>query len=134
MEIRNTHILVCVIHWYHRVTNGFQLVFCIKCIVRHVIEVRKSGTTCFSCQSLLLSTTVLNDIDTITMYITVFTAILLIFCHLGVAMKPYLMQTLRLSLCTAYTSTEGVNLYLKPVTGTSFNLWDTFWLKVYTLR
>ena len=65
--------------------------------MRHVIEVRKSRTTCFSCQSLLLNTTVLNDIDTITMYIIVFTAILLIFCHLGVTMKPYLMQTLRLS-------------------------------------
>ena len=89
------------VHCYHRVTNGFQLVFYVKCIVRHVIKVCKSGTTCFSCQSLLLSTTVLNDIDTITMYITVFTAILLIFCHLGVAMKPYLMQTLRLSLCNS---------------------------------
>ena len=52
----------------------------------------------FSCQSLLLSILpYLMIIDTITMYIIVFTAILFIFCHLRVAMKPYLMQTLRLS-------------------------------------
>ena len=36
---------------YYSVTNVFQLV---KYIVRHVIEVRKSGTPCFSCQSLFV--------------------------------------------------------------------------------
>ena len=33
----------------------------VKHIVRHVVEGRKSGMPCFSCRSLLLSTTVLND-------------------------------------------------------------------------
>ena len=43
-------------------TNGFQSVFCEKYIVRRVMEVRESWTPCFLCRSLLLSTTVLNDI------------------------------------------------------------------------
>ena len=33
----------------------------VKHIVRRVVEARKSETSCFSCRSLLLSTTVLND-------------------------------------------------------------------------
>ena len=48
---------------YYGVTNVFQLVFWVKyIIVRHVMEVHKSETPCFLCRSLLLSTTVLNDI------------------------------------------------------------------------
>ena len=35
--------------------------FRVRCIVRHVVEAQKSGTPCFSCRSLLLSTNVLND-------------------------------------------------------------------------
>ena len=35
--------------------------FQVRCIVRHVVEAQKSGMPCFSCQSLLLSTIVLND-------------------------------------------------------------------------
>ena len=48
---------------YCSVTNAFQLFFRVKYIVRRVVEVRKSGIPCFSCRSLLLSTTVLvlND-------------------------------------------------------------------------
>ena len=39
-------------------SGGF---FRVRCIVRHVIEVRKSGMPCFLRQSLQLSTIVLND-------------------------------------------------------------------------
>ena len=39
----------------------FSRFFRVKYIVRRVVEVQKSGTPCFLCQSLLLSTTVLND-------------------------------------------------------------------------
>ena len=46
---------------YCSVTNAFQSFFWVKHIVRHVMEARKSGMPCFSCLSLLLSTTVLND-------------------------------------------------------------------------
>ena len=35
--------------------------FRLRCMVRRVVEARKSGTPCFSCRSLLLSTIVLND-------------------------------------------------------------------------
>ena len=39
----------------------FSYFFQVKHIVRCVVEARKSGTPCFLCQSLLLSTVVLND-------------------------------------------------------------------------
>ena len=42
----------------------FSQLFQVKYIVRRVMEVHKSGTPCFLCRSLLLSTTVLNDIYT----------------------------------------------------------------------
>ena len=40
----------------------FSRLFQVKHIVRRVVEARKSGTPCFSYLSLLLSTTVFNDI------------------------------------------------------------------------
>ena len=46
--------------------EGFVIVicqiFCEKYIVRRIMEVRESWTPCFLCRSLLLSTTVLNDL------------------------------------------------------------------------
>ena len=48
-------IIVLPMHFSRRL-------FWVKYIVRHVIEACKSGMACFSCLSLLLSTTVLNDI------------------------------------------------------------------------
>ena len=39
----------------------FSWFFCEKYTVRRVMEARESWTSCFSCRSLLLSTTVLND-------------------------------------------------------------------------
>ena len=47
-------VIVLLMHlsWFFRV----------KYIVRRIIEARKSGTPCFLCLSLLLSTTILNDI------------------------------------------------------------------------
>ena len=46
----------------YSVTNGFSRIFHEKYIVKHVMEARESWTPCFLCRSLLLSTTVLNDI------------------------------------------------------------------------
>ena len=41
----------------------------IMCIVRRVVEARISGTPCFLCQSLLLSTIVLNDTEILAMFL-----------------------------------------------------------------
>ena len=43
----------------------FSQVFCLRCIMRRVVEVQKSGTSCFSCRFLVLSTIVLNDMQCI---------------------------------------------------------------------
>ena len=45
------------------VLTDFSRFFREKYIVRHVMEARESWMACFSCRSLLLSTTVLNDIS-----------------------------------------------------------------------
>ena len=46
----------------------FSWVFWVKYIVIHDIEALKSGASCFSCRSLLLSTILLND--TVNSYVT----------------------------------------------------------------
>ena len=45
---------------YYSVTNVFQFVW-VKCIMKYVIEERKSGMPYFLYLSLLLSTTILNN-------------------------------------------------------------------------
>ena len=52
--------------------GALLIISCVQvAIVRRVIEAHKSGTPCFSCLPLLLSTTVLND-DGILVYISVY--------------------------------------------------------------
>ena len=52
---------------HHSLTNAFQLVFLGKPIGRLFYEVRKLGNHTISYQSLLLSTTVINDIYVVGM-------------------------------------------------------------------
>ena len=72
--------------------------------VTHIMEARKSGTPCFSCRSLLLSTTVLNDRvwqHVTTCHIELFTLALEKKCVLVV--KPW-PEPLRLVFSVAGTS------------------------------
>ena len=50
------------VQFYYSINNLFQSVFSSKVYcVRCAIEANKSGTPCFLCRSLLLSTIALND-------------------------------------------------------------------------
>ena len=64
--------------------HAFQSAFRVKCILRHVIKARKSGTQCFSWRSLLIGSAIPSYY--VCSYVTVYTVIFedLIFCRMQV--------------------------------------------------
>ena len=84
--------------------------FWVRCIVRHVVEIRKSGTSCFLYRSLLLSIIALNDVAVINY----FTNMCLVLCTNRCNFLCDITSSYLNTLCNAILHSVSTSIDFEP--------------------